>query len=382
MKLKFLAACLAAASIFKPAFSAESEDFIAQGADAQLLATKYTVYNLGAVENGSSFARAVSSDGKAAGYVTFHILGGKRPAIFERNKLPAPIYTDGPGEATGINRLREVAGWFLQGTKRQGFVWKNNVIKVLLSPVGGHSHAAAINNNSVVVGWYEVSPGITHAFRYQNGVTTDLGTWGGRSAQATAINANGDIAGFREIFVNGALVKQGVRLRADGTRQIIKPLPGFDNLVPTEINDTGDLAGSMSVEASDFPFDAAAFIVKGATGTTVTRLTPAGCCFGSVGLSLNKSRKVVGYRFDRLADPSELGRLWDVSANQEISLYTLPEALAAGWWRLSQPSDINNNGVIVGQGAIRPASGGQLMRAFMLVPIPTLTSAQEAAQAQ
>ncbi len=102
----------------------------------------------------------------------------------------------------------------------------------------------------MVVGWHEVSPGITHAFRHQNGVTTDLGNWGGRSSQATAINANGDIAGFREIQANGQWVKQGVRLKANGTRQIIKPLAGFGNLVPTEINDTGDLAGSMSLNAS------------------------------------------------------------------------------------------------------------------------------------
>ena len=102
--------------------------------------------------------------------------------------------------------------------------------------------------------------------------------------QVTTVNTNGDIAGFREIFVNGVLLKQGAR-------QIIKPLPAFDNLVPTKINDTGDLAGLISVEASDFPFDAAAFIVKGATGTTVTQLTRAGCCFGRVGLSLNKARK-------------------------------------------------------------------------------------------
>lgn len=374
MKPHFLAALLAAASIFRPAFAEDGETFTPQPADARLQATQYQVFNLGAVEGGESFARAVSSDGKAAGYVSFNIIGGKRPAIFERGKAPVPIFTDGRGEATGINRLREVVGWYVQGANRQGFIWKNNAITTILSPIGGQSHAAAINNSSVVVGWYEVSPGITHAFRHQNGVTTDLGNWGGRSSQATAINASGDIAGFREIQVNGQWVKQGVRLKATGTRQIIKPLAGFDNLVPTEINDTGDLAGSMSFNASEFPFDAAAFIVKGASGTTVTRLTPAGCCFGSVGYSLNSSRKVVGYRFDRLADPSELGRLWDVTAAQEISLYTLPEALAAGWWRLSEPSDINNNGVIVGQGAIRPASGGQLMRAFMLVPIPALTS--------
>ena len=373
MDRRYFAAILAAAALLPPAWAYSDQNDDA-AASAQAQAPAYTVYHLGAVENGSSYARAVSSNGIAAGYVTFNIIGGKRPALFERNKLPVPIYTDGRGEATGVNSLREVVGWFVQGTMRRGFVWKNNHIRQILSPVGGHSHAAAINNNSEVVGWYEVSPGVTNAFHfnYRTGVTKNLGKWGGRSAQATAINTYGDIAGFREVWANGAWVKQGVRLKRDGTLQIIRPLAGFDNLVPTEINDNGDLAGSMSLNASNFPFDAAAFMAQ---GTTVRRLTPAGCCFGSVGYSLNAARKVVGFRFDKLADPSELGRLWDTATSTELALSVLPEAMAAGWYRLSQPSDINNSGVIVGQGALRNASGSWNLRAFMLVPVPQLTSA-------
>ncbi|NML16888.1 DUF3466 family protein [Azohydromonas caseinilytica] len=372
MNRRYFAVILAAAALL-PASWASAQQNITTAESAQTQATTYAVYNLGAVENGESYARAVSSNGLAAGYVTFNILGGKRPAIFERNKLPVPIYTDGRGEATGINSLREVVGWFVQGTTRRGFVWKNNQIRQLLSPVGGHSHAAAINNNSEVVGWYEVSPGVTNAFHfnYRTGVTTNLGKWGGRSAQATAINAYGDIAGFREVWVNGAWVKQGVRLKRDGTLQIIRPLAGLDNLVPTKINDNGDLAGSMSLNASNFPFDAVSFIAK---GTTVTRLTQPGCCFGSVGLSLNNSGKLVGYVFDKLADPSDLARVWDTATGTSVSLSALPQALAAGWYRLSDASDINHNGVIVGQGQIRPASGGAFNRAFMLVPVPQLAT--------
>lgn len=59
MGLKFFAICLVAASIFKSAFFAESEDSITQGADARLLAAKYMVYNLGAVET-AAVSRAPS----------------------------------------------------------------------------------------------------------------------------------------------------------------------------------------------------------------------------------------------------------------------------------------------------------------------------------
>ena len=234
-----------------------------------------------------------------------------------------------------------------------------------MSPIGGHSHAAAINNRSEVVGWYETSPGITHAWHYRYGVLTDLGTWGGRSAQATAINANGDIAGFREVRVNGVLVKQGVRLRKGGIPRIVRPLAGFDNLVPTEINGLGDLAGSMSLNGSDFPYGAAMFIAR---GLMVTRLNSASCCYPFVGFSLNTARQVVGYRFDQNGDPPSDAWLWDADTGAETDLSRLPEVQAAGWLQMGEAGDINNKGMIVGFG--KWSSNRRIsFRAFMLEPI-------------
>ena len=63
--------------------------------------SKYQVHDLGTVESGASYARALSSNGKAAGWASFDIVGGMRPALFELGRLPTPIHTDGPGEATG-----------------------------------------------------------------------------------------------------------------------------------------------------------------------------------------------------------------------------------------------------------------------------------------
>lgn len=379
MKHRHLLTLAVTTTLLNGAFANRADELAIAHHALQLQAAQYKVYNLGAFQNGSSYAKSVSSNGKVAGWVSFSIAGEKRPAILAINKTPMPIYTDGRGEATGINKLGEVSGWFLQGTTRRGFLWTNNTIVTLPSPFGGANHAAAINDSSVVVGYFETAPGITHAFRYKNGVLTDLGTWGGVSAQATAINANGDIAGFRQVMLNGKPVKQAVRLKNGGMPQIFKPLAGFDNLVPTEINNNGDMAGSLSVEASDFPMDAAAFIVQ---GNTLKRITAAGCCFGSVGLSLNNSRKVVGYIFDKLGDPVNNAWLWNVPASSSTALSVLPEAKAAGWYQLDEAADINNHGVIVGQGAIRPPSGGQLLRAFMLVPVPVLSSTPGSAQPQ
>ncbi|WP_157270146.1 DUF3466 family protein [Azohydromonas aeria] len=376
-RIHFLAALAATAFVntafVSTALANRADDLATAHGALHFHGTQYKVYNLGSVQGGSSYAKSVSSNGKVAGWVSFNILGGKRPAIFAAGQIPKWIATDGRGEATGINASGQVSGWFLQGTTRRAFLWTNNAIVQIPSPFSGANHAAAINDSGVVVGYFETSPGVTRAFKFQNGLLTDLGNWGGISAQATAINNSGVIAGFRQKWVNGKLVKQAVRLGSGGLMQVFSPLAGFDNIVPTEINGNGDMAGSLSVEASNFPMDAASFIVQ---GNAVKRITAAGCCFGSVGLSLNNSRKVVGFIHDRLGDPANNAWAWDVPAGAvtNTALSVLPAAKAAGWYQLTEAADINNNGVIVGQGAIRPAGGGQLMRAFMLVPVPGLTT--------
>lgn len=97
----------ASASAYQSAFAgAESDSLTQPGAAQQTVSPRYRVHNLDPLGTGWSYARCVSSDGKTAGFVTLDIAGQKRPAIFERGKLPVPIYTDGRGEATGINSLR------------------------------------------------------------------------------------------------------------------------------------------------------------------------------------------------------------------------------------------------------------------------------------
>jgi probable HAF family extracellular repeat protein len=365
MKHVFVSSLLAALVLFQPA-SAHDPDQQPSGSIQETPPLRYKVHDLGAIENGESYARSVSADGKAAGYVTFTISGEKRPALFEIGKLPAPIYTDGPGEATGINAVGQIVGWYLRGDKKQAFLWKNHDLRLLMSPIGGDSVASAVNDRSEIVGWFEALPGIAHAFYAYNGAITDLGSWGGVSAQATSINKHGDIVGFREKVVNGVLVKQGILMLRGQRPEIIRPLPGFDHLVPNAINEKGDVVGYMSPNNTRFPFGAAAFRFSDGK---LTRLGPVRDPFvyGYVGLSINKHGQTVGYFFDRLGDPFENAHIWD-KQGQESNLAILPEARAAGWYQLTEPNDINNDGVIVGAGAQRPATGGQRTRGFMLVP--------------
>jgi probable HAF family extracellular repeat protein len=61
---------------------------------------------------------------------------------------------------------------------------------------GNLSVANAINDNGVVVGYTDVTPGLPHAFRWSAGTMTDLGVEpGGASSVANAVNDSGQVAG-------------------------------------------------------------------------------------------------------------------------------------------------------------------------------------------
>ncbi|NML15704.1 DUF3466 family protein [Azohydromonas caseinilytica] len=363
MKRFLLAGLLVGASIFHPGWAQDAQTHSA--AALNKVPPRYQVHALGTLENGSSYARSLNTRRQAAGYVTFNIAGEMRPALFELGKLPVPIYTDGPGEATGINADGEIVGWYLCGDKKQAFLWKNHQLQLLMSPVGGESVATAINDRSEIVGWFEMAPGVTHAFHYHKGRMTDLGRWGGRSAQATAINRKGEIVGFREKWREGRLVRQGVRLSRQQGAELLRPPAEFDNLVPSGINERGEVAGTMW--ASNRPFDFETFAFATREGQVVNLQRP-GCCFGTAGVAINRKGQVVGYNFDRLGDPHENLTLWDPQRGQ-IGLSGLKTALDQGWYQLTEGNDINNDGVIVGAGVLRdqqrPFTSN---RAVMLIP--------------
>ncbi len=62
-------------------------------------------------------------------------------------------------------------------------------------PGGTNSQALAVNNSGQVVGWSSTSNSPMHAFLYNLGTMTDLGTLYGRYSAAYAINNNGQLVG-------------------------------------------------------------------------------------------------------------------------------------------------------------------------------------------
>jgi probable HAF family extracellular repeat protein len=99
------------------------------------------------------------------------------------------------GKAHGIDINGRVVGEFGGSSARRGFRWNAGAVSSLGTFGGGTSIAKAINNEGKVVGWAATSSGSLHAFVWRGGVMTDLGTLGGSNSGAYAINGVGQIVG-------------------------------------------------------------------------------------------------------------------------------------------------------------------------------------------
>jgi probable HAF family extracellular repeat protein len=98
--------------------------------------------------------------------------------------------------ARSVNSKGDCVGYTL-GSRPRGFVMKNGTVMQLLEAGGSLSTATDLNDNSVVMGWYEKTRGTGdyRACRWRDGVLEDLGTLGGDRSEANAVNARSEIVG-------------------------------------------------------------------------------------------------------------------------------------------------------------------------------------------
>ncbi len=112
-----------------------------------------------------------------------------------------------------VNDAGQVAGSSYDATGKKAFIWENGTMTSLgtlggsVSGVGqmtsGVHFGKAINNAGQIVGHSTNSAGQTHAFIWENGVMTDLGTLGGNYDLALDINEHGQVAGTS--YAGGAM---------------------------------------------------------------------------------------------------------------------------------------------------------------------------------
>src|SRR5207248_9972172 len=111
--------------------------------------------------------------------------------------LPTPRQAGNP-EPNPKVKSQDVTPRNLASGADDAFIWQHGLMTDLGTLGGSSSLAVAINERAHVVGVSETSSGQSHAFLWQNAVMTDLGTLGGTNSIAVAINERGQVIGNSE----------------------------------------------------------------------------------------------------------------------------------------------------------------------------------------
>jgi Predicted integral membrane proteins containing uncharacterized repeats len=177
------------------------------------------------------------------------------------------------GVAYALNSLDQVVGFAtVPGGQQRAVIW-NGSMPTDLGSLGGRSGANGVNDVGQVVGFSDLGNGVDyHAFLYDNGVMSDLGTLGGSQSTGYAITNDGVVLGLSSLagdevshpflWQNGVMTDLGGMPGTTGTTELVNT-----------INSHGDMVGSSQV-AGEFGFHAVLY--RNGTYTDLNTLLTAG----------------------------------------------------------------------------------------------------------
>ena len=203
-----------------------------------------------------------------------------------------------------------------------------------LGSLGGvRSAAFALNDRGQVVGNSTTATGETHAFRWQDGVMTDLGVLpGGTYSTAVDVNEAGAVA----VNANTAEGDQRAAVWRNGRLRMLPALPGGTYTTATALNDRNQVLGTSM--AADGERHRVLW-----TGTAVADLGVEDPY--TRGAALNNRGEVTG---TYLADPPDFpcncrGAIWRGGVRTDLG-----DLGGGSAWLKTRPTDLNNRGVVVG----------------------------------
>jgi probable HAF family extracellular repeat protein len=224
------------------------------------------------------------------------------------------------------------------------FVWQNGQFTDLGTMGGENSHANAINAAGIVVGSSAAVGDTERPVKWQNGQVTDLGTFGGPSGVAYGINVNGVIVGTADQPTGQFIRFTGFKWQ-NGVLTNLGVLPGGDWSVAQGINNSGVIVGQGSSSIGAIR----ALMWSNGQITDLGNLEKGKATAFATALAINDAGQVVGYSDTRKGQHAflfqngtmtDLGRLPGIppgsvsaanainSAGQIVGYMTAPGQLA------------------------------------------------------
>jgi probable HAF family extracellular repeat protein len=238
----------------------------------------------------------------------------------------------------------------------RAFKYSNSIMSNLGTLGGNSSYGNDINNAGEVTGGSapDIS-GVAHAFRYQ-GTMSDLGTLGGDYSTGAGMNAAGDVVGQSRI--PGVSNNTRAFKYSNGIMTNIGTFDGVHNSAAEDINDSGWVVGLSVTDNGAGPHGHACLWKD-----SIIIQLEVGALTSSAAEAINNRGEIVGYFSPTPNNPYAV--IWQNGVMHDLTSMLPP---GSGWSKLKYAHDINDSGAIVGVGVFYGQD-----RAFLLEPEKNIT---------
>ncbi|MGB8511000.1 MAG: SBBP repeat-containing protein, partial [Pyrinomonadaceae bacterium] len=269
-----------------------------------------TLQDTGTLGGFDAYAYAINASGDAVGYSTLASGGGERPFVYHTSTgqlvqigaLSNLDYDYVDHSAYDINNAGDIVGMSkvqdVQGVNSHAFVYRNGAMTDLTP--GRESVATAINNSGVIAGYWRTGAPY-HATIFNGGTVTDIGTLTGDTnfdSFAWDINDAGQVVGSSRY--DAGYTWNHAFLYQNGVMSDLGSLGGLESIARS-INSTGvivgysDDANSSDVGAYGYGRDRRAFIYRNGVMTNLNTLVdPASGWVLIEAQSINDAGQIVG----------------------------------------------------------------------------------------